>query len=100
MLSCPRCAGTGRVRPSGAVAPYVKVQCPLCWDPRERCSTGLVEARIAREWRDSRPNQPNPVRDSAETLVGCPACESCPHCRGTHLVTPLKAAEVRGAPKP
>jgi hypothetical protein len=85
------------VRPPGQSAPYSRQNCPLCFDEHERCSTGTVSARIAREWLDSHPNVARTDRDDDPTLTACPACEKCPYCRGTHMVDPRKVSEIRKA---
>lgn len=35
------------------------------------------------------------LEDDRPTLVPCPACGACEPCRGTHLVTPERAAQLR-----
>lgn len=86
MVSCPRCRSSGQVRPEGLAAPYSKQPCGLCFSEQERCPTGLVEARIAREWLDSHPNAPGGSIDRETTKVSCPSCEHCHHCHGTRMV--------------
>lgn len=36
------------------------------------------------------------LEDDRPTLVPCPACAACEPCRGTHMVTPERAAQLRG----